>query len=218
MKRLPLSLDVVGKTCLVVGGGQVATRKVQSLLECGARPRVVTPQFSAALEALLPRLEYSLRTFQDDDCNNCGLVFACTNNATVNRAVHAAARRRGVWCNLADDAAAGDFHVMATVRRHEICIGISTGGGSPALARHLKLQVEKSIGDEYATLLEMMSQRRAALQQLVAGQAARAAFWDEVLRSGVLDLLREGDAAAAAQLLDKLQDEFVQTRAAASSS
>jgi siroheme synthase-like protein len=206
MKLLPVALNVEKKRCLVVGGGAVATRKVRALLECGAEIKVVAPQIAEELKALLPQIEYSRRRYQSDDCDNCELVFACTDDGVLNAQIAADAAQRKVWSNIADDSAASRFHLAATVRRGEICIGISTGGGSPALSRHLKKQVEDCIGDEYALLLEMVSTRRDRLKQEIGNQAERATFWRTLLKSEVLALLRAGAREEAEELIEQLLD------------
>jgi siroheme synthase-like protein len=204
MKLLPVALNVENKRCLVVGGGGVATRKVRALLECGAKVAVVAPQVTEDLKASLPPVEYSERGYQSDDCDNCELVFACTDDAVLNARIARDAASRNVWCNVADDSDASTFHLAAAVRRGEICIGISTGGGSPALAKHLRKQVVEWVGVVYALLLEMMSTRRERLKHEITSQAGRAEFWRAVLESEVLTFLRQGKREAAEALVEQL--------------
>lgn len=213
---LPISLDVKNKRCLVVGGGLVAARKVASLLECGARVHVVSPALCDELARFTERIEYSKRAFLIDDCVGNSLVFACTNRRDVNAEVADAARRNGIWCNIADDATNSDFHGAATIRRGEISIAISTNGGSPALSRHLKAKIESAIGDEYAQLLNLMSAARAnrgseigrnGNRVLDEAQANRAEKWRAILQSDVLELLRNGANERAAQKIDEILND-----------
>jgi precorrin-2 dehydrogenase/sirohydrochlorin ferrochelatase len=202
MKLLPVALDVEGKRCLVVGGGGVAARKVRALLDCKAQVRVVAPQLRGEWQSLLSQVEYSARGYQSDDCDDCELIFACTGDRVLNARIAEDAAHCKAWCNVADDGGTSTFHLAAAVRRGEICIGITTGGGSPALAKHLKRQVENCIGDEYAALLELMSAHRAVLKTKLETQSARAAFWNGVLDSEVLSLLRAGKIEAAEALIE----------------
>jgi precorrin-2 dehydrogenase/sirohydrochlorin ferrochelatase len=204
MKLLPVALNVQDERCLVVGGGPVAQRKVEALLECGARVAVIAPALCDGFTSLRNHIEYSERTFQVDDCRACRLVFACTDDRAVNEVIAREASALGIWCNVADDAAASDFHSAAAVRRGDICIGITTAGGSPALAKHLKAKVEACFGAEYSGLLEIMGARRARLQEGLARQSDRAAIWRAVLESATLQLLQAGDRAAAEALVDEL--------------
>jgi len=243
MKFLPVALNVQGKRCLIVGGGAVARRKAESLLECGAKVRVIAPQLCDEFEALLEvvsvvhspspparrapasqgegsqlssplgggrvgaapaSLEYSGRAFTSGDCNGHTLVFACTDSRELNAAIAKEARSLGIWCNVADDADASDFHVAAAVHRGDICVGITTGGGSPALSRHLKSKVQEAIGPEYSELLEIMSARRDALSRSTPGQKQRAVIWRAILESAALELLRSGRREAAEAVIDGL--------------
>src|SRR5690606_18495219 len=96
------------------------------------------------------------------------------------------------------------LHSAATVRRDEICIGITTGGGSPALAKHLRKEVENCVGDEYSRLLQLMSARRETLKSRIEIQSERAQIWREILSAGVLELLREGKTEEAKAIIDEL--------------
>jgi precorrin-2 dehydrogenase/sirohydrochlorin ferrochelatase len=120
------------------------------------------------------------------------LVFACTNSREVNQEIAEESKTRGLWCSVADDANASNFQGMATIRRGEITVAVSTSGGSPALAKHLKREIEECIGDEYAQLLQLMSESRAQQNRNESTQKERAAMWHRVLESDVLDLLRQG--------------------------
>ncbi len=208
MKLLPVSLRVNGARVLIVGGGAVAARKSRSLLECGAKLKVVAPELGEELQALnkqpSPRWEYSQREFQKDDCENCLLVFACTNDLQLNAQIADICKASNILCHIADDGVGSTLHGAATIRRDEICIGISTGGASPALAKHLKEKIEECVGVEYALLLKMMGERRESLKNKVETQSERAQIWRAVLASGVLALLREGKASDAEKVMDDL--------------
>jgi len=208
MKFLPVALRVENQRVLIVGGGAVAARKARSLLECGAIIQVVAPHCCEELQAQLaltsPRWEYSQRAFQTDDCDNCILVFACTDDAKVNAQIATICEANNIFCQLADDAYGSTLHSAATIRRDEICIGISTGGASPALAKHLKEKVGDCVGEEYSQLLEWMGERREVLKEKNNSQLERAQIWRTVLASGVLPLLREGKKIEAEKMLDNI--------------
>lgn len=212
MMLLPVALNLAGKSTLVVGGGNVAARKVLSLLECGARVTLISPALNADLEDLRARLKYFERPWQSGDASldDFALIFACTDDRETNAQIVREARAANIWCNLADDAASSDFHGAAAVRRGEICIGITSSGGSPGLSRALKSQVEECIGDEWSLLLEMMSARREALDKHASTQIERAAMWRAILDSSVLELLKNGDIERAARLIDELMKPELQ--------
>ncbi len=214
---LPISLDVKKKRCLVVGGGPVAARKVRSLLECGAHVVVVSPQMSDDFFTLLDKIECFHRCFEAGDCEGMRLIFACTNRVMVNSEVCEEAQQLGIWCNVADSSdnpqlsgfnampkvLKSDFKSAAVIRRGRITVAISTDGGSPALSKHLKSEIENVIGDEYAQLLQLMSDARSN-RVLDNQQNDRANRWRAILRSDVLELLRNGKTDAASERVDEI--------------
>ena len=199
MKLLPLALDVRGRACLVIGGGPVGARKLLSLLDCEADVTLISPELCKATRLLISRCKYLQRDWQSGDCEGFSIVWACTPSAEVNEAIAREAREIGAWCGISGAGAGGDLMGTAAVYRGEMCVGISTGGASPALARHLKARVEAAIGSEYETLLSWMGAARGALKARGGEQSGRAEVWRQVLASEVLELLRvgrEGEARA----------------------
>jgi siroheme synthase-like protein len=201
---LPVALDIRGKRCLIVGGGGVAARKALSLIECEALVTVISPVLGPDLEVLRDAIEHRARTFREGDSAGFDLIFAATDRRAVNAQVALEAKQAGIWCNIADDAEGSDFHGAAAVRRGGICIGITTAAGSPALARHLKHEIESRIGAEYATLLELVAARRTHAQELPVSQRVRADLWRAILSSDVLSLLRQERRGEAEALIDAL--------------
>jgi precorrin-2 dehydrogenase/sirohydrochlorin ferrochelatase len=208
MKLLPVALRIEGQRILIVGGGPVAARKARSLLECGAKIKIVAPQLCEELQKEMQQApscwEYSQRNFAGDDCDDCMLVFACTNNPQVNAQVAAICKTKNIFCQMADDGTGSTLHGAATIRRDEICIGVSTGGASPALAKHLKEKIENCVGEEYSQLLQLMSERRTNVKTKFKSQVERAGVWRAVLASEVLPLLRDGKTTEAKELVDEL--------------
>lgn len=206
----PITLVEPGLHAIVIGGGAVAARKVRGLLEAGARVTVIAPQLEAALEELARTEGISVirRAYQTGDLHDARLVIAATDDAQVNQAVYAEARARGILVNVVDDPAHCTFHVPALVRRGNITIAISTGGASPALAKHLRKRIETLIGDEYAHLAELLAQLRPRVQVQVAREH-RDALWHALIDT-LLPLLREGRAeearACAENLIEKMTD------------
>ena len=198
MKYYPLFMDLDGRDCLVVGAGAVAARKVRSLLECGARVTVVGERPAAAFRALERRGARLLqRRFRAGDVARQALVFAATDDSEVNAAVAAAARRRGIPVNAADDPPNCTFIVPALVRRGDLTVAVSTGGKSPAAARLVKERIASMLGDEYAALVRLLGAHRTAMKEQVPGQARRARAWKRMLDEGILDALRMGSGREA---------------------
>src|SRR5579871_907816 len=158
----PLTLEIAGETCVVVGGGMVAERKVSGLLEAGARVRVVSPQLTPALQALAAAAQIEAqRAPYDPSClTDALLVFAATDDRAVNAQVAADARARALLVNVADAPEEGRFIVPSVVRRGEFCLSISTGGANPMLAARLSEEMEQRFGPEYGAFVELLGQMR----------------------------------------------------------
>lgn len=207
----PVLLSLHEKRCVIVGGGRVAARKAAGLLDAGARVTVISPLLDSALAELHAQgsIEAAQRPYASGMLAQYRplLVFAATDSAAVNRAVLDEARALGVLANAADEADAGDFHTMAVIRRGQVTVGIGTGGASPALTAHLRQTLEAAIGSEYDTLAAWLLELRPAVRAHISTQDARAAFWQRVIESPVLDHLRAGDEGAARQVFDQLARE-----------
>jgi precorrin-2 dehydrogenase/sirohydrochlorin ferrochelatase len=192
----PAFLDLRGKLAVVVGGGEVAERKVELLLSCGARVRVVSPQVTPALSRLGRSIEIIPRSYQAGDLEGAVLVFAATDDPAINAAVAREARQRSTLVNVADAPDFCDFIVPSLISRGDLQIAISTGGASPALARRLRRELEEVIGPEYEELVALLESVRERVLREVADPARRRAIFDRLVNGDLLDLLRRGDRDA----------------------
>jgi uroporphyrin-III C-methyltransferase/precorrin-2 dehydrogenase/sirohydrochlorin ferrochelatase len=196
-----VALNLVGRRCLVVGGGPVAARKLDALAEAEAATVVVAPTVSARMAAAASRhgVEIVQRAFVESDLDGAFLVIAATSDRAVNQRVAEAARLRGILVNSADDPANCDFVLPAVVRRGNVHVAVTTGGRSPALARHLRERLEAEIPIGYAALAEVVARVRAAVRS--EGVAIDPASWQEAIQEDVLTLAEQGRVAEAASLL-----------------
>ena len=161
MKYYPVYLDIAGKSCLVVGGGRVGTRKALGLARANARVTVVSPEFSRRLETDCPEnIRLERRGFDPVDLDGVSLVFAATDSMALNARIRDAARQAGILCNAADGADKGDFILPSVVNQGDLTLAISTGGASPALAKRLRRELESRFGPEYGTMLTLMANLR----------------------------------------------------------
>ncbi|MHC4480988.1 MAG: precorrin-2 dehydrogenase/sirohydrochlorin ferrochelatase family protein [Planctomycetota bacterium] len=194
MSRLyPIFADLSDRPVLVVGGGQVAARKVKGLLESGAAVSVVAPQLCAKLEELACRdgADVQRREFAPSDLDGKWLVVAATDDAALNEAICRKAVRRRIFCNAVDQPDACSFHVPAVARRGLLQLAISTGGASPALARRIRQRLEQQFGPAYEPLLEALTDLRRHVQRRYPGSQARRqraleAFIDSLAEQGPL--------------------------------
>ena len=165
MALFPIFLKLKGRPCLVVGAGTIAQAKIRSLLEGGARVRVVGPQASKTVQrwARTKKLDWLKRSFEPADLEGMFLVVTATSSRRLNELVSREAARRGVLCNTVDDPDHCDFYYGAVVRRGPLQIAVSTSGASPALAQRLKREIAKQYGPEYGAWVEQLSEARRKL-------------------------------------------------------
>jgi precorrin-2 dehydrogenase/sirohydrochlorin ferrochelatase len=189
----PVALDLSGRCCIVVGGGHVAARKVSGLIAAGAAVLVVAPRICTAIEdaARMHDVEVRRRPFETSDLDDAFLVIVATDDAEANRAVADEARRRHVLVNAVDDPANCDFILPAVVRRGDVQIAVTTGGRSPALARHLRERLERLLPHAYGELAEMLGTIRSEV--LCAGIGVEPERWQDAIEAA-LELL-EADRA-----------------------
>jgi len=163
MPLYPLFLDLRGLPITVAGAGPIAARRVAALVEAGALVTVVAPDIAPALLALAAqkRLRLLRRRWNPADSAKARLVFACTGVPATDRRIAANARRRGVWCNVAGEAAAGSFHVPAVLRRDPVQIAVSTGGCSPAFAKRLRERIARAVGTDAGKTARSLGADRA---------------------------------------------------------
>jgi len=203
----PISLNLSGKKCVVVGGGVVALRKVRGLLEHGANVEVISPSVCSEISALAEAGEIGVKVkrYEHGDLDDAFLVIVATAESDTNREVAREARRRKVLVNVVDDPEQSDFNVPSIVRQRDLIIAISTGGKSPALARKIRTRLEKIFGEEYASLTDLIDEVRSELKQgqiTVGGDE-----WQEALELDLLlELLRNGQRdRAKTTLLNNLK-------------
>lgn len=206
----PLFADLRGRAVLVVGGGAVAERKIEALLRAGALPRVGAPQLGPALQAMARslRIQWLQGNFSEHWlADDIWLVIAATDDAATNQAVAAAAHQRRLFANVVDDATLSAFHVPAVVERGPLQIAISSGGGAPMVARHVRRRIELMFDQAWGQLTTLVGHRRAAIRKRFPDMGARRQFFDRLIEGPLLDLLRRRqDDAAEARLLQEMAD------------
>lgn len=148
----PIFLDLSGRRCVVVGGGEVSGRKARKLLQARAEVVVISPEVTPELESVAT--EVRRRPYEEGDLEGAYLVFAATDSREVNAAVAGEAKGRGIPVNVADRPSEGDFALPATLRRGRLQVAVSTGGASPALAREIKGELEGRFEPEWAGVVE----------------------------------------------------------------
>jgi uroporphyrin-III C-methyltransferase/precorrin-2 dehydrogenase/sirohydrochlorin ferrochelatase len=197
----PLAVDLHGKPVLVAGAGSVAARKLTELLRCGADVTVVAPEISPAVERMASALRLERRPFRAGDESGRYLVFACTDDADVNREIASLCRNGNILCNVADAAEAGTFHVPGVIRQGNVTVTVGSGGAAPGLTRHLKRLLAQVLGPEVAEAADLLSGFRSRLR--AAGAPGTAAILETLPYRALLEALKAGDRVGAEALLEQ---------------
>ena len=206
MKYYPVNLDLRGRRCVVVGGGQVAERKTLSLLEAGADVTIVSPSLTPKLTDLVAsgKLQQVPVSYQEAHLAGALLVIAATNDLAVNRAVALFCRKKGVLVNVAAPPEESSFIVPSVVERGDLVIAVSTSGASPALAKSIRRKLEQQYGAEYELLLTRLAGVRKRLLEEVGSETGRRQVLEAIVDSNVLELLRKGNIHEADHLINDL--------------
>ena len=186
----PLFLDIRDHDCLVVGGGEIAERKILDLLKDGAKIHVISPLVTKTISELakLGKINHEARDFREGDVRKSfALVFAATDDRHINQLVYGDAKKIRVPINVADDPALCDFFIPSVVRRGDLKIAISTEGKSPALAKHIRKRLQDQFGPEYERWVEIVGQFRERVRITIKDEDKRRSAYEKLLDSDVIE-------------------------------
>ena len=194
MRYYPIFLDIKRKPCVVIGGGNVAERKVLSLLDAGARVLVISPELTPALKKLASKkkIGYCPKSYERGDLKGFFLAYSATNNSRVNKAVFKEAKEQAVLLNVVDVPELCNFIVPAVVDRGDLLIAISTSGKSPAMAKKIRQQLEKEFGSEYGVFLGIMGKVRDKLLTISKESDKNKKIFENIVNSPMLEWIRQG--------------------------
>ena len=193
MSYYPINVRIAKRLCLVIGGGAVALRKVKGLLQAGARVRVISPEVVPELQSLSDsqKIEWLRRGYVEGDLRGAFLAFAGTDDRSVQAMVMREAEKTSVLINSADDPYSSDFHIPAHFRRGQMLVTVSTGGGSPALAKKIREQLEIDIVPEYGAVVDLLAKIREQIVDRNDDSDSHAELFRRLLQLGIVDLLLE---------------------------
>ena len=197
----PMFVKLAGRRCVVVGGGDTAESKAESLLISGASVTVVSPTLTANLAGQARRgsFEWLARRFEIRDLDGAFLVIAATSDEATNELIFREADRRGILCNAVDQPPRCHFYFPSVVRRGALQIAISTSGLSPSLAQRLRKQLEAEFGPEYGEWLDRLGRIRAALMERNIDFATRKHLLARLASREVFDRLQVARRRKSAQ-------------------
>lgn len=203
MRYYPAYLDIKDRLCLVVGGGRVGTRKVETLLNCGARVMVISLQVTDTMIQLANegRILLKQRGYQSSDMDGVFLVIGATDDQSLNRQIHQDAETAQRLCNIADQPDLCNFILPSIVNRGDLSIAISTAGQSPAFAKHLRRQLQRQFGPEYAAFLSLMGAIRNRLLAEAHAPEAHKPLFEQLIGQGLLEMIQQNDVEAIDALM-----------------
>ena len=205
----PIFLNIHQKKCIVVGGGEVARRKVRALLERGAIVQVIAPTLDSELSHLANTNTITVlqRNYEPGDLKDALIVIAATTEAETNRKVAMEAKRRGILVNVVDNPEQSDFIVPSCLHRGDLTIAVATAGKSPALARKIRTRLESDFGKEYVSLVKLIGEVRSELKRRRV--KVNASIWQDALDLNRLtEMIRAGQGEQAkATLLNNLEKQ-----------
>ena len=192
MKYYPIFLDIKGRSCLVVGGGDVGTRKAEMLLDCGASVTVVTIEATETLICLSQnkRITLTRRAYRPSDLDGRFLLIGATNDEGLNQQLSLDAEKRNLLCNIADRPAACNFILPAILRQGDLVLAISTSGKSPAFAKKLRQDLERQFDDAYAVFLDLMGAVRERLLMQQHAPEQHKPFFQKIIDSDIISWIQ----------------------------
>jgi precorrin-2 dehydrogenase/sirohydrochlorin ferrochelatase len=200
MKTYPICLiNLVNKRVVVIGGGQVALRKVRGLLDADAGIHLISPKVVDDLETLARAglITWEQRNYRAGDLSKAFLVIAATDAPDVNETIWQEAQQEGCLINTVDDPAHCNFILPALVRRGEFSIAVSSGGASPALARHIREKLEDEFGPEYEDFTKVLGELRQDLLANTTPGKERLNLANQLIDSKLMEILKQEGYAQA---------------------
>jgi precorrin-2 dehydrogenase / sirohydrochlorin ferrochelatase len=203
VKYYPVYLDLRGRRCVVVGGGDVSERKAARLIQCGARVTVVDWRLSPGLEQMKKDslIDHIADSYNVSFLRGAFLVIAATDQDEVNEAVYRDARDQGIIVNVVDDPGRCDFILPSVFQQGDLSIAVSTGGKSPALAKKLARDLNSIYGREYEFLLHIMGGLRERMMMNGLSSSENRKVFEAVVHSDILRHIREKDREGVKRII-----------------
>jgi len=212
-------LRLTGRSCLVVGGGEVGLEKIEGLLACDGDVVCVAPDASEPVRALAAEgsIEWVQREFEPANVAGRFMAIAATDDTDVNIAVYEAAEERAMLVNVVDVPSLCNFILPAIVRTGPLAIAISTAGASPALAKRMKREISELFGSEYAELAAILNDARGWAKGTLPTYQDRRAFFESIVNGepDPIGLLRGGRRADLEALIEDAKQRHGERVAAA---
>jgi uroporphyrin-III C-methyltransferase / precorrin-2 dehydrogenase / sirohydrochlorin ferrochelatase len=209
MQALPIFFNIKDRLCIVIGGGDVATRKVTMLLKANAAVTVISPELCVELSQLVENgeIQYHDAWFEANQLHGACLVIAATDDETVNNAVSVAAKVQNIPVNVVDAPDLCTFTMGSIIDRSPVVIAVSSEGKAPVLARYIRTKIETMLPASYGRIASIAGEFREQVKAKFSTTSARRRFWEEVMQGPIVERVLSGQEDAARKLLSKLLDD-----------
>jgi uroporphyrin-III C-methyltransferase/precorrin-2 dehydrogenase/sirohydrochlorin ferrochelatase len=204
MQALPIFINITHRLCVVIGGGEVASRKVAALLKANAAVTVVSPEIDAELQSLSDerKIQYIPSVYAPAQLQGACLVIAATDDAGINEAVSRDAKLLNIPVNVVDCPALCTFTMASIVDRSPVVIAISSEGAAPVLARYIRTKIETMLPAGYGRIATIAGEFRAQVKAKFKTSQQRRIFWENVLQGPIVERILSGQEAAAREALN----------------
>ena len=206
MSYYPILVDLTGKKAVVVGGGQVGQRKIETLLRYGAKVQVISMELTSELRRYVEEGEitYLGSEFRGEHIDGAFLVIAATDDPSLNQAVSACAREKGILVNAVDQPGDCTFIVPSILKRGDLVIAVSTSGKSPAIAKKIRKDLENRYGREYEMFLALLGKLRGEVLRKGFSQEENKGIFERLANSPLLEMMRKEEWDGIALLLTEI--------------
>jgi uroporphyrin-III C-methyltransferase / precorrin-2 dehydrogenase / sirohydrochlorin ferrochelatase len=214
MQALPIFFNIQQRPCVVIGGGEVATRKVTMLLKAGGDICVFSPELCQELQTLASEksIRYVQANFESSQLNGACLVIAATDDETVNEAVSLAAKAKNIPVNVVDAPHLCTFTMGSIIDRSPVVIAVSSEGNAPVLARYVRTKIETMLPSGYGRIAAIAGEFREKVKEKFATTQLRRRFWEDVLQGPLVERVLAGQEQAARDLLNDLLSDAPQVK------
>ena len=206
MQALPIFLNIKQRHCVVIGGGDVAMRKVSMLLKANAAITLYSPEICHELQDLVDtqKIQYKCAIFEQNQIKSACLVIAATDDEAVNIAVSLAAKAQNIPVNVVDAPHLCTFTMGSIIDRSPVVIAISSEGNAPVLARYIRAKIETMLPATYGRIADIAGEFRDSVKAKFGTTQARRIFWEGVLQGSFVERVLSGQEQAAREQLSDL--------------
>jgi len=214
MQALPIFFNIQQRPCVVIGGGEVATRKVKMLLRAGGGITPISPQLCHELQTLAEAntIAYKQATFDAMQLDGACLVIAATDDEAVNEAISIAAKSKNIPVNVVDAPHLCTFTMGSIIDRSPIVIAVSSEGNAPVLARYIRTKIEAMLPAGFGRIASIAGEFRDQVKAKFATTQLRRRFWEDVLQGPLVERVLAGQEQAARDLLNDLLSDAPQVK------